>query len=235
MKQKHTSIRIGIASLLLGLALSATTASAQHIHAGAFSTAQDSQLYFTDGASFINTSGYVKTLPFASTGTFAGLYNGGLTFVAASSDPMRGSDYSPNHAALGSFLELRLETVISGPDGGEFAFWQSGVQQTSLGVGDTGTFQLDLSDAANGAGMPLNDPYGHLHGQRRWTATERGVYDVGFRIVDTSVNGVGGGPIHTPSDLFVIRFEAVPEPGTTALIGVGALGAAVMAWRRRKA
>ncbi len=234
MKQKHTSVRIGIATLLLGLALSATTASAQHIHAGAFSTAQDSQLYFTDGANFVNTSGYVKQLLYSGSGTFAGFYNGSLVPVAASSNPMNGEDYSPNHAALGSFLELRIESVISGPDGGEFGFWQSGVQQTSLGVGDTGTFQLDLSDAANGAGIPGNDPYGHLHG-RRWTATKAGVYDVGFRLYDTSVNGAGGGPIHTPSDLFVVRFEAVPEPGTTALIGVGALGAVVMAWRRRKA
>ena len=52
-----------------------------------------------------------------------------------------------------------------------------------------------------------------------------GDYLVGFRIIDSSVNGTGGGPIHTDSDLFLMTFRAVavPEPTTATLMGMGLL------------
>lgn len=94
----------------------------------------------------------------------------------------------------------------------------------SLGVGQTVTVGnlFDLSDASLGAGSAGADPYGHLHG-RRFSTTEVGDYLVGFRIIDTSVNGIGGGPIHTESDLFLMTFRAVaiPEPAAMALLGLG--------------
>ncbi len=55
--------------------------------------------------------------------------------------------------------------------------------------------------------MPEGDPFGHIHG-RRWTTTKPGIYTVGFRAIDTSVNGADGGPIHTPSDVIKIRYQA---------------------------
>ena len=59
-----------------------------------------------------------------------------------------------------------------------------------------------------------------------------GVYTVGFRALDTSVNGPGGGPIHVPSDVLYLNFYAVPEPSVLAMAGVGVMGMLWMARRR---
>lgn len=62
-------------------------------------------------------------------------------------------------------------------------------------------------DAALGAGTEGADPYGHIHG-RRFTATKPGIYTVGFRAHDMSVNGANGGPIHASSEMILIDFQA---------------------------
>jgi len=38
------------------------------------------------------------------------------------------------------------------------------------------------------------------------------------------VNGIGGGPIHTASDVLYVNFQAVPEPSVFALAGAGLVG-----------
>jgi len=236
--KKHLTNPIGFRAALwaVGIGLAAIGAQAQHINAGAVSTNQGGQLYFQNGASFVNTSGFVASLNYSNSGTYAGFFNiGGLTFTALARTNAAGPP-SPAAAAFGSFLQLRLETVISGPAGGTFSFWEdlAGSPTLSLGVGQTvGTGNLfPLSDASLGAGLPGGDPYGHLHG-RRYTATLPGDYLVGFRIVDTSNNGFGGGPIQSDSDLFLMTFRAVPEPATGLLLGAGALAlAAARRWRK---
>lgn len=50
------------------------------------------------------------------------------------------------------------------------------------------------------------DPYGHVHG-RVFTLDRPGLYTVGFRIHDTSANGVGGGPL-IASGLFRLHLQA---------------------------
>ena len=92
------------------------------------------------------------------------------------------------------------------------------------------SFQFALSAAMDGAGQPGGDPFGHLHG-RRWTFTDPGTYTIGFRAIDTSVNGLGGGPIHASSEILYMNFAPVPEPSTLAL---GALGVAAAWWLRRR-
>jgi hypothetical protein len=112
---------------------------------------------------------------------------------------------------------------VSGPVGGTFSFFDHGaVTPTySLGVGSSvGSGNLfELSDDTLGAGDPGADPFGHIHG-RRFAADVAGSYQVGFRIVDTSVNGFGGGPIQADSQLYLITFNAVavPEPATAAML-----------------
>jgi hypothetical protein len=226
---------------LLGLFLAGAAAvQAQHIEAGALGTTQGSQLYFENGASFVTGSGYTQPMNLATTGRTAGYPTAsGPTFPALS----RLGDLdvaSPNAAALGSFLELGIVSV-SGPTGGAFQFWEGasyggGATPTiSFPVGysvGTPTFTFDLSDPAT-AGDAGEDPFGHLHGRRFTVTGAVGSYTVGFQILDTSVNGAGGGPIHTPSETFFLTYSAVPEPPEyAALAGAALVGFAV--WRRRQ-
>ena len=223
-------------ALALGLILGAASAQAQHGHlnAGAVGTSQNDQLTFANGSIFAASSGYVKDLVLTNGGRFAGYYEGGITPVALPATVANGGPTAFN-PALGSFLEMAVVSV-SGPAGGAFGFWEGGSASPtfSVPVGTTGAdFRFDLSDAANGAGQPGADPFGHLHG-RRFTATLPGDYTVGFRVFDTSDNGIGGGPIHTPSGILEINFSAIPEPSTLALAGVAGLAAAGWAWQRRR-
>ena len=64
-----------------------------------------------------------------------------------------------------------------------------------------------MSNRELGAGEPGGDPFGHIHG-RRFTATKPGLYKVGFRALDVSTNGAEAGPIHTPSPVLHIYFQA---------------------------
>jgi hypothetical protein len=100
---------------------------------------------------------------------------------------------------------------VKGPAGGSFAFWEGdgesdlGAITFSVPVGTTnGTNHFVISENVDEAGA---DPYGHIHGREVTTSLE-GTYVVGFRAIDLSTNGVGGGPIHSPSDIFEMRFQA---------------------------
>ena len=87
-----------------------------------------------------------------------------------------------------------------------FAFWENGANNPTIslasGLTGTNTWLVSTND-----GSPGSDPYGHYHG-RRFTASKPGIYTVGFRAFDFSTNGVGGGPIHTPSAVIKIYFQA---------------------------
>jgi hypothetical protein len=95
---------------------------------------------------------------------------------------------------------------VHGPDNGQFAFWEAGATEPTeaVGSGSTGTRLWALSESD---GSPDSDPFGHIHG-RRFTADRPGLYRVGFRLFDTSTHGTGSGPIHTPSDVLFIHFQA---------------------------
>lgn len=209
-------------TLLAGaLLLSAQASHAQHINAGANSQNQNDQLVWENGAEFAASSGYAKELTLATSGRYAGLYNGSLTFTALPS--------ATGGAALGSFLTAEIVSV-AGPVGATFAFWEGADQGGgatplySIATGSSGlSHQFALSDATAGAGTVGGDAYGHLHG-RRFTTTDLGIYTVGIRAIDTSVNGVSGGPIHTASEVLYVNFAAVPEPSTFALAGLGLAG-----------
>lgn len=202
--------------------LCAQSLTAQHLEAGAVGQNQNDALVWANAAELAANSGYVKELTFTTSGRYAGLYNGNITLTALSATEAGGP-------ALGSFIQAEIVSV-TGPAGAFFGFWEG----LDYGGGTTPTFNIAtgseglslryvLSDASAGAGQAGQDPAGHLHG-RRFTASELGMYTVGFRAVDTSVNGAGGGSIHAPSDIVYVNFQAVPEPSVLALAGAGLAG-----------
>ena len=173
-----------------------------HLNVGANGTS----LTFDNAASFNNL--YVKTLVI-NDGKYNNLYNGNITFTTLHSTNAFG-ELDPAAPKPGSFIVAEILSV-QGPDGGAFAFWETNsttAPAISIPTGTTNsTFRFELSEAALGAGERGGDPYGHIHG-RRFTASVPGFYTVGFRAYDLSTNGPNSGPIHSPSLLQLINFQA---------------------------
>jgi hypothetical protein len=199
-----------IATLVLGLFSGAAVFGQHgHINAGARDGAQGSQLHFANGAEYMTNSGYVVALSRDTNAPFNGLYRGSVGFTSLSATPATGGP-APGHAGLGAFLELKV-VEVEGPAGSLLALWkedESTGETAKLFEVPAGTqngtnrFPLTESDAS-----PGSDPYGHIHG-RSFTVSAPGLHVVGFQIVDTSANGADGGPIHQPSDIFRMYFQA---------------------------
>jgi hypothetical protein len=177
-----------------------------HLNVGATAQAQDAKLRFDNGADF--GGDYVNTLTYTNGGKYANLYQGNITLTALHSvnafgEPVLGA------TAPGSFIIAEIVSV-HGPAGGEFQFWETNSTTEAafhIPVATTnGAFRYELSEASLGAGQPGGDPYGHIHG-RRFAVTKPGLYSIGFRTLDISTNGTGGGPIHTPSDVLHVYFQ----------------------------
>jgi hypothetical protein len=196
---------------LVALTLSITVnLSAQHIdiNAGAASTEGGQPLRFNNGSNFNTNSLYVRPLLLATSGTFAGYYySSGITFTGVGTG-------LGSAAAPGTQIRLRFVSV-SGPEGGSFGIWdvpgfnpgevESTALAFSLPVGTTnGTNSILISE---NNGEPDTDPYGHIHG-RNYTATKPGLYVVGMQLYDAASNGSGGGPIHSPSAIYPMYFQA---------------------------
>ena len=224
-----TSLQSTAAAALLWFPANVAFAQHGHLNAGATGHTQNSQLLWANGALFTAESGYVQTMTLATSGRYTGLYNSGPTVTALSS--VEGG------SAPGSFLTAEIVS-LTGPAGGMFSFWegidQGGGSSPTFSIASgtlSGSYLFALSDVSLSAGFPEQDSFGHLHG-RRFTVNQEGQYTLGIRVLDTSVNGSGGGPIHTPSDVLYLNFATVPEPSVFALAGVGMLGWWVT--RRRK-
>lgn len=198
--------------VLLGLsAFFCSSRADTHIYAGAVGTNQNDKCYFGNGSLFDSTlSNYSFPQVLRTNGLNAGYYRGdALTFAALAATPPNGGPISGS-AALGAQLAIQVVSV-AGPPGGSFAFWEGdgesdlGVITFSVPVGTTnGTNYLVISE---NNGQPGTDPYGHIHG-RVFTTSRAGTYVVGFRAIDLSTNGVGRGPIQSPSDVLSVRFQA---------------------------
>jgi hypothetical protein len=176
---------------------------AQHLHfvAGVEAPIPGAKLLAVNSNDFVLDSGYVRTMTLATTGARAGLWSVSHPFIVAAATPPA-EEGAP---AFGSWIHMGMVSA-TGPAGGELAFWE--VNATSptirLRVGETGTNLWHISE---NDGSPGSDPYGHIHG-RNFTASKPGLYIIAFRFVDRSTNGIGGGPIHTPSELIYVAFQA---------------------------
>lgn len=201
-----------------------------HLNAGAVAQEQNAPLSFDNGADFITNSLYVKTMSYTNSGKYANYYQGNITLTAlhavdAFGDPVVGGP-SP-----GSFIIAEIVSV-NGPAGGAFGFWETNSVDLPTFDIPTGTtnasYRFDLSEASLGAGTPGGDPFGHIHG-RRFTASKPGLYAVGFRLWDLSTNGDNAGPIHQPSGVMAVYFQAGNTinsvlhdlGGTTVTFGAG--------------
>jgi len=199
---------LGASGMLL-LAPLLTSAQHAHITAGALQPVAGAKLHFPNGSRFAAETGYVVTLEKATNGPYAGYHYGTVTFTALPTSRDFGGP-AAGAALPGTHIEAQVETV-SGPAGGAWGFWEGmdeeeGTTLTfSVPTGTSeGTNRFPLSETSGAAGV---DPYGHVHG-RIFSATRPGLYRVGFRLIDTARNGVNGTPLHEPSELFHLLFQA---------------------------
>jgi hypothetical protein len=230
---KPTSNR---AAAVFVLALLATTVPSAHAHkhldTGALEQGVGSKLFFKNGAGYEASSGFLYRLTPTNHLTLGPIFRSGDTskkdpdvdnnpvLTTLPIEPDNGGP-DPFAAQPGARIALRVASV-AGPEGGAFSMWDSDGDYIAeditftVPVGTTnGTSRFYLSE---NNGSPGSDPYGHIHG-RRFSVDRPGLYTVGFQIVDISTNGPGGGPLHAPSDVFQMLFQAgtsivelVPDP-----------------------
>ncbi len=202
---------LAMAAQLAGLGAGDAKAAAHaHVNAGAIESRPGAALYFVNGDRFAAESGYVLPMNRSATPPHAGLYRGEITFTALAATSSYGGP-AFGHAAPGARVEMVVEE-LTGPAGGRFGFWEGGGEEDEgmtmtfdVPVGTTGgTQRFHLSESTGEAG---DDPFGHVHG-RVYTVTEPGLYRVGFRLIDTSTQGAGGGPVQAASGLFEMNLQA---------------------------
>ena len=183
---------------------------AQHFHlnVGAQSRAQDSPLFFQNAGAFATNSGFVMPMPFNTSGNYAG------HFATASLTPTAIGTGFFDAPAPGTQARLRFVSV-SGPAGGSFNVWDvpgfndeeepATAITFSVPVGTTGGVQSVLLSQNNAE--PGADPFGHIHG-RAFSASKPGLYIVSVQAYDASANGTTNGPIHAPSTVLPVYFQA---------------------------
>lgn len=223
MRKFLGGLRAGVAGLVAFLACDGARADT-HIYAGAAGTNRNDALVFTVASLFEAGAGYQLPMVLRTTGNNAGYYRGdALTFTALAATEL-GTGQLPGRALLGSRLAVQLVSV-DGPAGGEVAFWEGDGEN----AGNQITFRVPVgtTDSTNALvisendGAPGSDPYGHIHG-REFTTTLPGLYRVGFRLIDLSTNGPGGGPLHAPSEILRIYFQAGPTIESIETLALGA-------------
>lgn len=179
-----------------------------HLNVGAQSQEQNSPLYFQNAASFATNSGFVLPLPFNTSGNYAGHYA-----TASLTPAVIGTGFA-NAPAPGTQARLRF-VAVAGPAGGAFHVWdvpgfnedEEPATAVTFGVpvGSAGGTNSILLSENNGE--PGADPEGHIHG-RAFSTSKPGLYVVTLQAFDASGNGIGGGPIHSPSALLPVYFQA---------------------------
>lgn len=188
------------------LCLAGTLATAQHLHfvAGAEAPVPGTKLIAVNSNDFVAATRFVQTMTFTNQGTHAGYYLANHSFIVAAATAEHGGPEA-GAPALGAWIHMGMVSV-AGPAGGEIGYWEVGATNPTitLAAGQTGTNLWRISE---NDGSPGSDPYGHIHG-RRFTATKPGLYLIGFRFVDLSAFGITGAPIHAPSEIVYVFYQA---------------------------
>ena len=144
-------------------------------------------------------------LRYTNAGPCAANYEIPLQFMAVAGTTANGGP-ATNHAALGSQLHLQLVS-LSGPPEARLGFWDTGQALPAFTVRTGQNDCTDCIELTQTAGVPGDDPYGLITG-RRLAVSEPGLYCLGFRVIDVSTNGAGGGPIHQPSPVYHVYLQA---------------------------
>jgi hypothetical protein len=204
---------------ILGLCVSAIPVHAQHIHiyAGAVEQTPGTPLFFQNADVWDTNSygGYAESpacmyLESNIPNLYPGLYQTATTFVSLPATIDNGGP-SVYAASFGTYIELRFVS-LQGPAGGVLTVWSEvdGPQNPAVlfripagTAGGTNRYNLSEGDPND----PDADPYGHIHG-RRFTLNKPGLYILGLQLLDTSSNGLGGGPVQTPSAITCFYLQA---------------------------
>ncbi|MBI5388438.1 MAG: hypothetical protein HZA90_27550 [Verrucomicrobia bacterium] len=172
---------------------------------GAVGSTSAAPLCFLNREQFVTNTEFVVNLRYTNAGPWATQFGCGIPMLAVAATATNGGPIT-NHAVLGSCLELQL-TSLAGPPQASLGFWEAGDTQPRFSVlagevAGTNRFCLSESGGASGA-----DPFGRISG-RNFTVSQPGLYCLGFRLLDTSTNGVGGGPLHAPSANYYVYLQA---------------------------
>jgi hypothetical protein len=172
---------------------------------GALADTSGAPLCFINADQFLTNSLAVVNLAYTNASPGALPYGCPLTLMAV---PAKASNGGPaiSHAALGARLELEFVS-LQGPPRASLEFWEPGQTQPafSLAAGDAaGTNRVPVSQTQT---TPTADPYGCVPG-RQIAASQPGLYSLGFRLVDTSTNGPGAGPVHAASPVYQVYLQA---------------------------
>jgi hypothetical protein len=208
-----------ITALLSGLASPARAH--KHLDGGVESQTPGSKLLFLNLGNFTTNTGFLYRLTPTNHVALGPIYRSGTSsrndpdlennpvFTSLPVEPDNGGPHE-NAPLPGALIVLRVVNV-DGPKGGSLSMWDSDGDfiaeeiTFTVPVGTTNSaHQFFLSE---GDGSPGSDPYGHIHG-RRFSVDRPGLYTVSFQMVDLSTNGPGGGPLHAPSDLVPMYFQA---------------------------
>jgi hypothetical protein len=172
---------------------------------GAADNTNAAPLCFINAGQCATNSLAVVNLRYTNAGPCALQFEGCVPMMAVPASASCGGP-AANHAAEGARLELELVS-LNGPPGASLGFWEPAQSQPCfrIPVGEAaGSNRFVLSECK---GAPGEDPYGYIQG-RRFAVSQPGLYCLGFRVVDSSTNGPGGIPIHTPSPLYQIYLQA---------------------------
>ena len=172
---------------------------------GAAGLTNGAPLQFLNSTEFVTDTGFVANLCSTNTGPCASQFEGAIPLVAVAATAANGGPVT-NHAACGSCLEFEMVS-LAGPAGARLGFWEAGDGEPRFSVPTgavAGTNRFRLSQSG---GAPGDDPFGGVQG-RRFAVSQPGLYCLGFRVVDTSTNGPGGGPIHAPSEVYAVYLQA---------------------------
>ncbi len=215
----HVKLAALSCAILLCLAPRPLQGQPNQVQCGAESTNLNSKLTFANAAAYDITSGYTQPLIYTlvsnlvqlrgAVSEIKGFYNTtNLAFHALSRT-------SASPAADGSYLVCEVVSV-SGPEGGTFSFWEQGARGPTYSfpagaAPASGKNRFDVTDIAQGGGLPYGDPFGAIPG-RRLTVDKPGEYVVGFKLHDTSSNSLSIGPMHASSDLLTIKFQTAVQP-----------------------
>ena len=212
------NFRAPIAALLFSIW---TAHAHKHLDGGVETREVGAKLLFVNGDAYATNTGFLYRLTPTNHLALGPIYRSGTSsrndpdlennpvFTSLPVEPDNGGPHD-NAPLPGALLALRIVSV-DGPEGGSLSMWDSDgdfiAEQITftVPVGTTGgTNRFFLGE---GDGSPGSDPYGHIHG-RRFSVDRPGLYTVGFQIVDVSTNGPAGGPLHAPSEIVPMFFQA---------------------------